>query len=188
MSKEKKLKAEIVFESDETRVLRNKIRHQEEQEELDEKKKLEREQERRRRRISNQKKIKKYQSMIKRIAFSNETADRLHTLKKKSQKTNSDFLNILLDNFEQNEKKRKRKKKEINKRKFIKIDEKTKFYLFPLDLINSIHNQKIRKIKEYRINHCCKIETINEEENIISIFNPSNTMNNNCVSKMDLKS
>ncbi|KAJ6234167.1 hypothetical protein M0813_03969 [Anaeramoeba flamelloides] len=39
MSKEKKLKAEIVFESDETRVLRNKIRNQEEQEELDEKKK-----------------------------------------------------------------------------------------------------------------------------------------------------
>ncbi|KAJ6230446.1 pep-cterm sorting domain-containing protein [Anaeramoeba flamelloides] len=49
----KKLKAEIVFESDETRVLRNKIRHQEEQEELDEKKKLEREQERRRTRINN---------------------------------------------------------------------------------------------------------------------------------------
>ncbi|KAJ6233505.1 hypothetical protein M0813_29811 [Anaeramoeba flamelloides] len=49
MNQEKKIKAEIVFESDETRVLRNKIRCQEEQEELDQKNLLEREQERKRR-------------------------------------------------------------------------------------------------------------------------------------------
>ncbi|KAJ3439911.1 hypothetical protein M0812_15951 [Anaeramoeba flamelloides] len=87
MNQEKKIKAEIVFESDETRVLRNKIRCQEEQEELDQKNLLEREQERKRRsRISNQKKYKKYQSKNKRIAFSNDITDRFHTLKKKYQK------------------------------------------------------------------------------------------------------
>ncbi|KAJ3452873.1 hypothetical protein M0812_04651 [Anaeramoeba flamelloides] len=151
MSKERKFKAEIVFESDETRILRNKIRRQEEQEELDQKNLLEREQERKRkRRISNQKKFKKYQSKNKRIAFSNQITDRFHTLKKKYQKSNSQFLTILLDNFEQSEK-RKEKEKE----------------------------------KKTIINHCCKIETINEEENTISIYNPSNTMNSNCVSKMD---
>ncbi|KAJ6254773.1 hypothetical protein M0813_12084 [Anaeramoeba flamelloides] len=113
MNQEKKIKAEIVFESDETRVLRNKIRCQEEQEELDQKNLLEREQERKRR------------SRIKK-------------------------------------KKKKKKKQNIN---FIKIDEKTKFYLFPLDLLNSIQKRKIRKIKENQINHSCKIESIIEEEN-----------------------
>ncbi|KAJ3442927.1 hypothetical protein M0812_12679 [Anaeramoeba flamelloides] len=42
---------------------------------------------------------------------------------------------------------------------------KTKFYLFPLDLLNSIHNKRIRKKKENQINHSCKIESIIEEEN-----------------------
>ncbi|KAJ6232914.1 hypothetical protein M0813_04441 [Anaeramoeba flamelloides] len=185
MSKERKFKAEIVFESDETRILRNKIRRQEE---LDQKNLLEREQERKRkRRISNQKKFKKYQSKNKRIAFSNQITDRFHTLKKKYQKSNSQFLTILLDNFEQSEKRKEKEKEKKTIINFIKIDEKTKFYLFPLDLLNSIHNKRIRKIKENNINHCCKIETINEEENTISIYNPSNTMNSNCVSKMDLK-
>ncbi|KAJ3446873.1 hypothetical protein M0812_07868 [Anaeramoeba flamelloides] len=139
MSKERKFKAEIVFESDETRILRNKIRRQEEQEELDQKNLLE--------------------------SFLRSFSTTLNKVKK--------------------EKKKKKKKKTIIN--FIKIDEKTKFYLFPLDLLNSIHNKRIRKIKENNINHCCKIETINEEENTISIYNPSNTMNSNCVSKMDLK-
>ncbi|KAJ6252156.1 hypothetical protein M0813_14304 [Anaeramoeba flamelloides] len=130
MSKEKKLKAEIVFESDETRVLRNKIRHQEEQEELDEKKKLEREQERRRRRISNQKKFKKYQSMIKRIAFSNETADRLHTLKKNLKKQTQTFLTFFLTTSNKMKRKEKEKKKKLIKENLLKSMKKQNFIYF----------------------------------------------------------
>ncbi|KAJ6252037.1 hypothetical protein M0813_14585 [Anaeramoeba flamelloides] len=50
-----------------------------------------------------------------------------------------------------------------------------------------MQNKKILKIKENNFHHCCQLELLNEEENKLSIFNPSNMMDNNCVSKMDLK-
>ncbi|KAJ6234315.1 hypothetical protein M0813_04118 [Anaeramoeba flamelloides] len=118
MDKERKFKAKIVFESNETRVLRNQIRLQEEQEEVVEKNTQEWENERKRRRqISNQKKVRRYREKNKRIAFSNEIADRFQTLRKNTQKTNSQFLQILLDYYEQNENKKKKK----NNKNFIKM-------------------------------------------------------------------
>ncbi|KAJ6248402.1 hypothetical protein M0813_17740 [Anaeramoeba flamelloides] len=125
MDKERKFKAKIVFESNETRVLRNQIRLQEEQEEVVEKNTQEWENERKRRRqISNQKKVRRYREKNKRIAFSNEIADRFQTLRKNTQKTNPQFLQILLDYYEQNENKKKKK----NNKNFIKIEEQ--YYIY----------------------------------------------------------
>ncbi|KAJ6254732.1 hypothetical protein M0813_12041 [Anaeramoeba flamelloides] len=141
------------------------------------------------RRLNNQKKGKRYREKTKRIAFSNEIVERFQNLIKKTEKTNSQFLSVLLENFEQNENKKEKKRKEKRKRNstFFNIEEKTKFYLFPINLINTMQNKKILKIKENNFHHCCQLELLNEEENKLSIFNPSNMMDNNCVSKMDLK-
>ncbi|KAJ3430727.1 hypothetical protein M0812_22827 [Anaeramoeba flamelloides] len=67
------------------------------------------------RRLNNQKKGKRYREKTKRIAFSNEIVERFQNLRKKTEKTNSQFLSVLLENFEQNENKKEKKRKEKRK-------------------------------------------------------------------------
>ncbi|KAJ3441566.1 hypothetical protein M0812_13579 [Anaeramoeba flamelloides] len=106
MSTKEKLKAEIVFESDETQILRDKICQQEEQEELLQRFECEKEKERKRKKKDTQQ-------------------------KKSQKKFNS--------NHPQKQKEKNTKK---IKRKEIKIDENTKFVLFPLELIQIANNKK----------------------------------------------
>ncbi|KAJ3437329.1 hypothetical protein M0812_16489 [Anaeramoeba flamelloides] len=149
MSTKEKLKAEIVFESDETQILRDKICQQEEQEELLQRFECEKEKERKRKkRYATEKSQKKFNS-----------------------------------NHPQ---KQKRKNTKKIKRKEIKIDENTKFVLFPLELIQIANNKKI-STNNIDVNHSCQIEIINKEKNQKVVYNPTNTMFNNCVSKLNLK-
>ncbi|KAJ3436487.1 hypothetical protein M0812_18545 [Anaeramoeba flamelloides] len=189
MSTKEKLKAEIVFESDETQILRDKICQQEEQEELLQRFECEKEKERKRKKkIRNRKKSKKFNSNHPRISFETKTRDRFQTLRNKINQSNTQFLESLLDIYEQNLLKRKTKRKNTKKikRKEIKIDENTKFVLFPLELIQIANNKKI-STNNIDVNHSCQIEIINKEKNQKVVYNPTNTMFNNCVSKLNLK-
>ncbi|KAJ3423739.1 hypothetical protein M0812_30273 [Anaeramoeba flamelloides] len=113
-------------------------------------------------------------------AFSKEDTDEL--IRKINTKEIYDFT---IEYFLTNIKNKKKNTKKI-KRKEIKIDENTKFVLFPLELIQIANNKKI-STNNIDVNHSCQIEIINKEKNQKVVYNPTNTMFNNCVSKLNLK-